>query len=137
MIINMNKKTGIKIAYHITDRKIEYIALAVIGFSNKRIAEILNVEETTVKQVLGELFVELLFRQLTNSCLDKFKIHKILGLRKNLPSNCCVFYFANFNLKPLGWRVGFAVVSVSKVTTTTQCFSDFIFAPKILININH
>ena len=57
MIIHMNKKTGIKIAYHITDRKIEYIALAVIGFSNKRIAEILNVEEKTVKQVLGELFI--------------------------------------------------------------------------------
>ena len=59
MIIHMDNKTGSKIAYHITDRKIEYIALAAMGYENKRIAEILCVQETAVKQMLRELFIEL------------------------------------------------------------------------------
>lgn len=54
MIINMN--TGINIKYNFTYRRIEYIALASMGFTNKKIAEILNVEETTVKKTFEELF---------------------------------------------------------------------------------
>ena len=51
--------TGINTKYNFTDRRIEYIALASMGFSNKRIAEILNVEETTVKKTFEELFAVL------------------------------------------------------------------------------
>ena len=49
--------TGINIKYNFTYRRIEYIALASMGFTNKKIAEILNVEETTVKKTFEELFV--------------------------------------------------------------------------------
>ena len=56
MIIHMNTNIGIKIEYHFTERKIEYISLTAIGLTNGRIAEILCVEETTVKKTLEELF---------------------------------------------------------------------------------
>ncbi len=70
----------------LSERKLEYLSLAALGFRNFQIANILNVSESTVKKTFEEVFKILNAKDRTNAVTIGF----IYGILDVFVLNCII-----------------------------------------------